>query len=113
MGLEAGTSVVTPSVKPAKPETSLVKEEEMICVGPVMDSTGRMRQAFTDQDGNAQLKNDDALDDSLLAHRSLTAVAHDTSLDDKNICALKREQEGAVRRVTLNDEIDYGTTMAY
>ena len=28
MGLEAGTSVVTPSVKPAEPETSVVKGEE-------------------------------------------------------------------------------------
>ena len=56
-----------------------------------------------------------------MAHRSLSAVAHDTSLDDNNgislgdkhICALEREQEGAVRRVTFNDEINYGTTMAY
>ena len=37
MGLEAGTSVVTPGVKPAEPETSVVKGEEMQCVGPIMD----------------------------------------------------------------------------
>ena len=42
MGLEAGTSVVTPGVKPADPEDSVIKEVEMQCVGPVMDSTGRM-----------------------------------------------------------------------
>ena len=43
MGLEGGTSVVPPGVKPAEPETNVVKGEEMECVGPGMDSTGRMR----------------------------------------------------------------------
>ena len=84
MGLEAGTSVVASGAKPALPETAVVKGEEMKCVGPVMDSTGRMREAFTDQDGNAQLKHNDALDDSLLVNRSLSADANDTSLDDRN-----------------------------
>ena len=56
MGLEAGTSVVTPGVKPAEPETSVVQGEAMQCVGPVMESTGRMRETFTNQDGNTQLK---------------------------------------------------------
>ena len=54
IGLETKTSVVTPGVKPAEPETCVVKGEEMQCVGPIMDSAGRMREAFTDQDGNAQ-----------------------------------------------------------
>ena len=56
MGLEAGSSIITPGIKPAEPETSVVKGEEMQCVGPVMDSTGRMRDAFTDRNGNTQLK---------------------------------------------------------
>ena len=29
------------------------------------------------------------------------------------MCALKREQDSAVKRVTFNDTIDHGTTMAY
>ena len=113
MGLEAETSVVNPGVKPAEPETSVVKGEEMQCVGPVMDSTGRMREAFTDQDGNTQIKDNDQLDKWLLVNRSLSKAANDTTLDDKHICAMQREQKGAVRRVTFNDEIDYGTTIAY
>ena len=121
MGLEAGSLVITPGVKPAEPETIVAKGEEMQCVGPVMDSTGRMREAFTDQDGNAQLKHVDAVDDSLLVNRSLSNVVNDTSLDDthdtsrdgKHICAPKRERGGAVKRVTFKDQIDYGTTMAY
>ena len=54
-------------------------------------------------------------------NRSLATIVNDTSLDDtndtltvsKNMCATKREQDGAVRRVTFNDTIDYGTTVAY
>ena len=45
MGLEAGSSVVTPGIKPAEPETSVVKGEEMQCIGPVMDSTGKMHES--------------------------------------------------------------------
>ena len=56
MGLEAGSSVITPGVKPAEPDTSVVKGEEMQCIGPVMDSTGRMREACTKQNGDTQLK---------------------------------------------------------
>ena len=56
-----------------------------------------------------------------MVHRSLSAIPNDTTLDDKNgtsldgrhLCALKRKQEGAVKRVAFNDAIDYGTTMAY
>ena len=64
MGLEAGSSVITPCIKPAKPETNVVKDEEMQCTGPVMDSTGRMREAFTNQNGDTQLKQIDKLDES-------------------------------------------------
>lgn len=124
MGLEAGSSVITPGIKPAEPETSVVKGEEMQCIAPVMDSTGRMHEAFADQNGNTQLKNTDKLDESILVNRSLSDVANDTSLDSKHkctltpldckqICAVKREQDSAVKRVTLNDTVDYGTTMAY
>ena len=35
MGLEAGSSDITPGVKPAEPETSEVKGDKMQCVGPV------------------------------------------------------------------------------
>ena len=110
LGLEAGTSVVTPGVKPAEPETSVVKGEDMQCVGPVMDSAGKMREPLTDQDGNTQLKNKDALDTYLVVNHSLSDIANDATLDDKHICALQR---GAVKRVTLNNDIDYGITMAY
>ena len=56
-----------------------------------------------------------------MVNRSLSAIAndtplddkHDTSLDGKHICALKREREGAVKRVIFIDQIDDGTTMAY
>ena len=47
LGPEAGSSVITPGVKPAEPETSVVKGEEMQRTGPVMDGTGRMRETFT------------------------------------------------------------------
>ena len=52
MGLEAGSAVITPGITPAEPETSVVKGEEMQCVGPVTDSTGRMREALADQNGD-------------------------------------------------------------
>ena len=81
MGLEAGSSVITPGIQPAEPETNVVKSEEMQCIGPVMDSTGRMREAFTDQNGDTQLYNIDKLDESILVNRSLSDVANDTSLD--------------------------------
>ena len=51
MGLEAGNSIITPGIKPAEPETSVVKGEVMQRAGPDMDSTGRMREALTDQNG--------------------------------------------------------------
>ena len=56
MGLETGTSVVTAGIKPAEPESCVVKGEEVQRVGPIMDSAGRMRHALTDQDANAQIK---------------------------------------------------------
>ena len=120
-GLEAGSSVITPGIKPAERETSVVKSEEMQCTGSFIDSTGRMREAFTDQNGDTQLKHMDALDQSLLVNRSLETVVNDTSLDeqidtlavDKQVCALKHEQDSAAKRVTSNDTIDYGATMAF
>lgn len=36
-----------------------------------------------------------------------------TPLDCKTICAVQREKDSAVKRVTFNDSVDYGTTMAY
>ena len=78
MGLEAGSSVITPGVKPAKPETMVVKGEEMQCIGPVMDSTGRMREAFTDQNGDTQFNVFYKLDESILVNRPLSDVANDT-----------------------------------
>ena len=68
MGLEAGSSVITPGIKPAEPETSVVKGEEMQCIGPVMDSTDRMREAFTNQKGETQLKHIDNMDESMLTN---------------------------------------------
>ena len=109
MGLETETSVVTPGVKPAEPEICVVKGKDMQCLGPVMDSTGKMREALTDHNGNAQLRHNDALDKSLLVDLSLCGIANDATLDDKHICALQRS---AVERVTFNDGIDYGTNMA-
>ena len=41
---------------------------------------------------------------------SLSDIANDTTLDDKHTCAL---QGGAVKRVTFDDDVDFGTTMAY
>ena len=66
-----------------------------------------------------QLKTMDALDQSLLVYRSLEKVVNDTSLDeqigalaaDEKLCALKREQDSAVKRVTINDTVDYGPTI--
>ena len=87
-----------------------------------MNSTSRMREALIDQNGDAQMKNVDKLDESILVSRSLSDIADDTPLDDKhgtltvsnqNICAMKREQASAVRRVTFSDTVDYGTTVAY
>ena len=108
--------VVTPGIKPAEPETNAVKGEEMQCVGPIMDSAGRMREAFTDQDGNTQIKDNDALDKSLLVNCSLSDIAKDTTLDDKHICAVQHEQKRGVQRetkaVTFNDVVDDGTIIA-
>ena len=54
----------------------------------------------------------------MLVNRSLSDVANDTSLDGQHmrgrqICALKREHGGAVRRVAFNDVIGYGTAVAH
>ena len=38
---------------------------------------------------------------------------HGTLAVDEQLCALKREKDSALKRVTFNDTIDYGTTMAY
>ena len=57
----------------------------------------------------------------MLVDRSLSGIASDTSLDGKHgtmdvskqLCALKSENGGAMRRVAFNDVIDHGTTVAY
>ena len=52
-----------------------------------------------------------------MANRSLSDIANDKPLDGKHICAVQREQKGAVQRetkdVNFNVVVDYGTTIAY
>ena len=110
MVLETGTLVFTPGVKPTEPETSVVKGESMQCVGPILDCAGRMRKSFTDQDGNAQIKDNGALDKSLLVNRSLSDIANDTKLDDKHICAAQRGQK---RRGATRDYIGLSRSTAW
>ena len=86
-----------------------------------MNNTGRMREAFTNQNGDTQLKHIDKLDESILVDRSLSDIANDTSLDGSNgtmyvskqLCALKRENGGAMKRFACNGVIGHGTTVAY
>ena len=86
-----------------------------------MDSTGKMREAFTNPNRDTQLKHIDKLDESILVDRSLSDIANVTSLDGKNktmyankqLCALKHEHGGAMRLVAFHDVIDHGTTVAY
>ena len=109
MGFEAGTFLATSGAKPAEPEDNFVNGEEMQCVGPVMNSTGRMRETFANADGGTQLKNNDALDELLAVHRSLSDVVGDAPLDDNRMCAAMLK---STCQVKLNDAIGYGTTTA-
>ena len=73
----------------------------MQCVRSVLDSSGRMRETFTDVDGNIQLRNNDALDKSLAVNRPLYGVVGDAALDDNEMCAAIVSRINASRSMML------------
>ena len=59
LGLEAGTPVLTPGVKPSQPEESTFKGDEPAIDGPVMDITGRISIASEEPDAEVTITDSD------------------------------------------------------
>ena len=59
LGLEAGTPVLTPSVKPSQLEESTFKGDKHAIDGPVMDITGRISLASAGPDGEVAITDSD------------------------------------------------------
>ena len=59
LGLEAGTPVLTPGVKPSQPEESTFKGDEHIIDGNVVDITGRISKALTGPNGEVAITEND------------------------------------------------------
>ena len=62
LGLEGGTAVLTPGVKPAGTEQYTSKGDPNASENPVMDVTGRVSHAFMDSSSIVTLASDDGTD---------------------------------------------------
>ena len=91
LGLEGGTSVLTPGVKPTETEQYTFKGELNAHEGPVMDVTGRVSHASMDSSGIVTLASDDgtdtvratALDDLMSATMQATSATEALSPKEK------------------------------